>query len=200
MTYISILLALFTCITEKSLKCIELEDFDQNMCVLGLVPSLPRGGSIPLRTCSRKLVRESPEFSSVSGSDSERKDRHLYWEHDSMERINWLMSSTLCRKTPHQSCLPCRDVLSQTLAWEGSVAGQLQLLWQADQRSRVQLTRPKKSIVSLTWPTSVYARAPGSWEVHYQQHQQGHLLHDFLSAKPSTSCQRSQRESLMTME
>lgn len=78
MTHISILLALFTCITEKSLKCIELEDFDQNMCVLGLVPSLPRGGSIPLRTCSRKLVRESPEFSSVSGSDSERKDRHLY--------------------------------------------------------------------------------------------------------------------------
>lgn len=63
-----------TCITEESLKGIEVEDFDQTICVLGLGPALPRGDSIPLRWHSTVLIRESPSFSSGNGSDSQRMD------------------------------------------------------------------------------------------------------------------------------
>lgn len=109
-------------------------------------------------------------------------------EHNSKERISWLTSSTLCRrKTPYQSCLPSAVSLSQGVAWEGSVAGQILVLWQADQSSRVQLTRAKEATVSLTWQASLYTRASGLWDTHYQQHQQGYLLHGFLSTKPRTS-------------
>lgn len=63
-----------TCITEESLKGIEVGDFDQAICVLGLVPVLPRGDSVPLRRCSTVLIREGPSFSSGNGSDSQRTD------------------------------------------------------------------------------------------------------------------------------